>query len=201
VANAADNFNRASLGSNWTISLGGAAINASTDVKGTGAADNVIWWNADSFQGDHSSQVDLSNADAANDGGPVTRHQSGSASFYLYDVSATGGGIYRCSAGSFTLLGAVLGTPAGQTAGHAYKLVSTGSSHEAFNNGTSVGVRPDATHLGGSPGIHCFAATIRWDNWVGGPLTVPPPASARPRYDFFPKAFMRRPGLAPDVAT
>jgi hypothetical protein len=169
VPTATDNFNRASLGTNWTNSLHSLVTNASTDVKGnTAAADNAAWWNADSFASNHYSEAKISNKAA--DGGPVTRHQSGSVSFYLFDcaTSSVSGncGIYRCDSSAFTLLGASFNSNA-NSVGDAFRLDSTGSTHSAIIRGSTITTRTDATYTGGAPGLHCFDTSIRWDDWTG----------------------------------
>ena len=80
-----DNFNRASLGSNWTALWNSHSISASTVLVGnTGGDENASYWNADTPGNDQYSE--LQKVDDFDGGGPTVRVQTGSQSFYLlYD--------------------------------------------------------------------------------------------------------------------
>lgn len=80
---ATDDFNRASLGSNWTTGYGTWTISASTLLHGSGSSENFVYWNADSFGADHYSQIDWSSVGGGSYGGPCVRASgSGYIAFY-----------------------------------------------------------------------------------------------------------------------
>lgn len=171
MASATDNFNRADggIGANWTNSLGTLVI-VSNAVTAGSAGDRAAWRSAESFDADHSSQVTFT---ADNDGGgPSVRNQASGANFYafLYD-SFGNGSIYEVNAGVFTQLGAgySMGT---MGVGQFLKLTATGSTLTPNQNGTDFATRTDATHTGGAPGIEVFNTSVRWDDWIGDPISV-----------------------------
>lgn len=168
MANARDNFNRASLGTNWTLGLSTVAISGSVDVIGTGT-DSSAWWNANTFGGDHWSQITRKDS---NDGaGAIVRHQSGANTFYAWTANVgTGGVMWEVTAGSFAQLGAGYGGLV-TSAGHTIKLDATGSTLTPSIDGVATATRSDASITGGKPGVHCSGTTSHADDWIGGPIS------------------------------
>ena len=168
MTDATDNFNRASIGTDWTMGFNSIVISASTVAKGNTAADeNTAWWNANSFGSDQYSQVEL-RVDA-DGGGPLVRHQSAANTFYVFPTGGATCTLYEVTAGSFVALGAAYSNNAG--VGTVLKLDATGSTLTPSFDGTALATRTDASITGGAPGLHCFSTTISEDNWLGGPLT------------------------------
>lgn len=169
MANPSDKFNRASLGTNWTLGLSTVAISGSVDVVGTGT-DSSAWWNANTFPSDHFSQI--TRKDSIDGGGPLVRHQSGANTFYSFSpFSATQANMYEVTAGTFAQLGA---SYSGLTvsANHTVGLDATGSTLTPYVDGVAVpsGTRSDASITGGAPGVHCSGSTAHFDNWLAGPI-------------------------------
>ncbi len=166
-----DNFNRASLGTNWTNTMNSLDTVSSTVVHGTTSSDNVAYWNANSFASNHYSEVVLPSIQQ--DGGPVIRHTTVGVNFYLFDVDAVdttsnitmflhdGTGFHQ------------LGTNANGTfaINDVIRLDGTGSTLTATQNSIQILQKTDSTLSGGQPGIHCFNTNMQWDNWVGGPIS------------------------------
>lgn len=169
MTDATDNFNRASIGTNWTMGINSIVISASTVVKGNSAgADNTGWWNANTFPTDHYSQVTIS-ADQ-DGGGPSVRHQSGANTFYTLYTNGVVLQIYEVTAGTFAQLGVDYAN--NTVVNDTIKLDATGSTLTPSLNGTPLATRTDSTITGGAPGLHCSDTAISLDNWLGGPITA-----------------------------
>jgi len=164
-----DNFNRGTIGGNWTTTTGNAPLvtSGSTVVKGSaGGANNCMRWSADSFLDNHYAQVTLDNLNAASDDlGPCIRIASGANTFYYFaaDKSVPACRLYKVSAGTFSQLGAdYTHTP---VAGTVYKLDSSGSTLTPYINGVAQATRSDSGITSGWPGIFIFASTIQGDSF------------------------------------
>jgi hypothetical protein len=170
-----DDFNRANggLGANWTTTFNALAI-VSNEVHGSTAGDQSSGcWSADAFLADQYSQVKAVNL--SDGGGPCVRSNLVVAgTFYtLYVQDGATARIYEVTAGSFAALGADFDP--GASAGNVVKLSATGTSLEAFTEGTSKATRTDGSITIGRPGIHAFDTVALFDNWQGGPIFVPDP--------------------------
>ena len=163
-----DNFNRASLGSNWTALWNSHSISASTVLVGnTGGDENASYWNADTPGNDQYSE--LQKVDDFDGGGPTVRVQTGSQSFYLlYDPISPSAVLmlFETSSGSFTQLGANFS--ATTDGNDVLKLSITGTTLTVYVNDISQGTRTSATWSSGRWGIHTFDTAHKQDNWEGG---------------------------------
>ena len=174
MTDATDDFNRAngSLGANWidSPSLSGLVI-ASNAVSSVGATWKLAYWNpaTNTFANDQHSQVTT----GTDIDGAVVRHQSGVSSCYLAFASAGQVFVYRLdSPSTFTLLGSSAVSTV--TPGDTLALIATGTSLQAFVNGTSAtSIFTDATYASGQPGIAANNGTL--DNWAGGPTLAQRP--------------------------
>lgn len=167
---ATDNFNRAdagSLGSNWTDQVNGAQIVSNTARAVTAGADQRVYWNADAFNSDHYSQVDLPNV-FAGAGGPTVRAASGANTVYLLQVSPSGGSyvLYRVVAGGYANIGSGSGTVSPAT----WRLEANGSSIVVICDGSTINTHSDATITGGAAGLYLDTTSTELDNWEGGNL-------------------------------
>lgn len=165
-----DNFNRAALGSNWTLGINTVVISASTVIKGnTASAEHSAWWNANTFPSDHYSQdvVKLANTDG---GGPLVRHQSGANTFYVFLTDGTACHMYESTAGTFVQVGANYTNTLALN--DVLKLDVTGSTLTPSINGTPLATRTDSSITGGAPGVHVFSTVVSFDDWLGGPITA-----------------------------
>jgi hypothetical protein len=175
---ASDNFNRANgaLGTNWTVITGGATIDTNVAETGGVGNDSASYWNADAFNGNHSSQIKVTtlNTDANKDVGVVLRAQSGATTYYEVSVLGPAGAtavirIRKCSAGSNTSLNSGTFTVA---AGDTFKADISGSTITAYVNGVSKLTTSDGAITGGSAGIYTFVDSgtqtdAQLDDWVG----------------------------------
>lgn len=182
---ASDNFNRAdntSLGSNWTtLSSASAPRIASNAVEplGTGFADSVSRWSADSFPNDQYSQVSITtlNTDTNKAGGPCARASSSALTHYVtfgrgpLGASATLA-LRKVIAGSSTQFSATTKTI---NSGAVLRLEVSGTNLTAYINSVSQATATDSAISSGSAGLYLFADTgvitdAVIDNWEGGDL-------------------------------
>ncbi len=181
---AADGFERASLGTNWTksTSLSTLAITSSSDLGPSGGSgtDNAAWYNGSPFGSNHYSEVVLSaNGGGAGDndgGGPLVRHQSAASTFYTWFVdSVTFAAVFEVTTGSFAQLGASYTWP-GATVGDSYRLDATGSTLTPSYKGSALATRSDASIANGAPGVHIYEGPTSpsrlYESWLGGPVSA-----------------------------
>jgi len=173
MADATDDFERASLGANWTVSLGAVTIVGSSDVRGNSAgADSLTRWNANTFNGDHYSEVVVTTGDD-DGGGPAVRHQSGAVTCYAWMMPTTDiWTMYEITAGSYAVLGANYSIAGSTNTGTTARLSVTGSTLTPSIDGGAQATRTDASITGGGPGIGFFATTVSFESWLGGPIAA-----------------------------
>jgi hypothetical protein len=167
VTDATDNFNRASLGTNWTLGLNSIVTSGSTVAKGnSGGNDSSAWWNLDTFGGDHYAQIVIKTD--GDGGGVLVRHQSGANTFYAFLSDGTRCTMYEVTGGTFATLGADYAN--NTVVNDVLKLDATGSTLTPSLNGTPLATRTDASITGGAPGLEVFSTTTTYDDWLGGPI-------------------------------
>lgn len=178
-----DDFNRGSLGANWTNgpgNLSDAAI-VSNAFGGTGTGVDVgAYYSAASWNNDQTSEATLTiepgspanqypnvRVRTASDGDGYiveTFNNNSSVGFYSF---------YRIDNGdTFTSIGADEVTTTAYAAGVAVKGGMVGTTLTYYRNGASVDTRTDATYASGSPGLGVYrdtgaGATGIWDGWSG----------------------------------
>ena len=184
MAFATDNFNRADggVGSNWTaLQNSGGVANGHAIVSNEAAAAAAGYcfsvWNANDFNDDQYSQYKEVNTTAYS--GVGTRMPaSGQVDGYLWTNNfGSDSRLYRGDDGIFTLVASGWSIPA---AGSIIKQTSTGSNHEVFDDGASLGSGTDGTYGTGNPGIWSLDTTAKLDDWEGGDLASVPPDSVFP---------------------
>jgi len=172
---ATDNFNRASLGANWTQvtgSLHNVEIFSSTEARSDGTSNEAAaYWNADTFADDQYSEVVLSYGDGGVDSpdcGPLVRCHASSEQYYLAtcDVWDNIIKIYRNNGGTYTQLGANISATI--AINDTIRLEMVGTTLEVFVNDVSQATRTDSTFTSGSPGMWFWRQRGRLDTWEGG---------------------------------
>ena len=162
-----DDFERASLGSNWTTqpSLSACAIIDSSDLTGTSGQDSGCYWNADSFS---DAQFSKGYGTVDEEGFAVRMTSSG---FYmLLLASPTQKQIYRVDGASFTQLGSNITDT--HTDGSLMEVRAVGNRISYYRDGSEIAFRTDTTYASGSPGLQPYSNTPKIEEWWGGNLTA-----------------------------
>lgn len=178
---ATDNFNRGDggLGANWTTVTGQNAPVISSNEVTTSSGDSAAYWNADSFNDDQYSQLEISAISVAC--GPIVRAASGAHSFYVFMHYFTSEfRIYKAVSGSYTQLGASYAI--GASANDILKLTVSGTTLTPSINGADQATRSDSDLSSGSAGLRVSNTSDKVDDWEGGnvaggttvaPTTIP----------------------------
>jgi hypothetical protein len=196
---ALDDFNRADggLGSNWATQTGENAPSISSNKCRTTLLESAARWTADVFDSDHYAQAAIATGSAGWAMGPSTRCQSGAQSFYTAQTSDDNGNgsgdsinLYRCVAGSFTLL---QGITDAHVIGDVIRLETQGTTLRVYKTGVQVGTNTtDSSLSGGAAGLRIYInGTAYLDDWEGGNLGAAGKARPlfRPSVRFFRRSF------------
>jgi hypothetical protein len=166
-----DDFNRAdaaNLGANWTELTNGAKIVSNRAVGDDGSYTyQWVYWSANTWNNNQSSQCVVGTTGTAWDEGPVVRVAAGVDGYLAMCHSSGFRRIYRRDDGSFTLLANFDGAVA---SGDTIKLDANGSTLEYFRNAGSLGTTSDATYASGAAGIsvsNVEGTNDYVDEWVG----------------------------------
>jgi hypothetical protein len=188
---ATDNFDRGTLGANWSSATGTAGYTIVSNEAAPSAspsAEEAIFWNAESFAADQYSEVTFVTGSNSAYIGPAVRCSSTSGgNYYGFYGDPNDRYLVRVVAGAWSQL-ATLGT--GFTNGQLLRLVVQGDTLSAY-----VGTTPENLTLwtsvtdpnltSGAPGLTSWANNNsgRLDNWTGLNLSassmVPPPRRAQ----------------------
>jgi hypothetical protein len=133
--------------------------------------DALAWWNADSFNNDQYSQVQITAGTPAsgNTIGAAVR-ASGAGATRNHYVLQTSDGLWKCINNNWTNIFGEKGTD-GETwaIGDIVRLEITGTGWVAKHNGVQYNSGTDASLASGAAGCHTFGGgNIRGDNWEGG---------------------------------
>lgn len=163
---ATDNFNRADggIGTNWTAQQSTFNVLSNQCVP-SAAADTQAFWNADSFNADHYSQVVIAtNNDYAGVAVRCSGTGAGSNSYTWLNASL---GIYKLVSGTYTNIQGGNAISGGDT----IKFTAEGTSLKIFKNAVQLNTTlTDSTHDGTSsaPGIYAFqVGAPALDDWEG----------------------------------
>jgi Concanavalin A-like lectin/glucanases superfamily len=181
-----DNFNRASLGSNWTsytTGSGGWSINGSDTITETSndTVHRYLEWNANTFSNNQFSQITITSLASAG----ANRYLDACVRFqstdpdkgYCYSVQRSGSsycGLYRYDGGSVTALSSTGGANCIDP-GDTIRVEAVGSSITAYKNGSVIaGPFTDTTYTSGLPGIATYQnnGQVKGDNWSAGDLGI-----------------------------
>lgn len=193
---ASDDFNRGSLGSNWTIANGALTIDSSSYLIGNSGGDhNWGVWNADTFGADQFSQVKIHNLYAAEgqNGVFVRALNSGRTSYIFSSHTPDGVGAWRLyrviSAGYTFLASGTSGANVGDILRIEVENISSVVTISCYGGAagttlltTDAGTNPyedtDGNQLlTGQPGVAIYNnhSTNLLDDWSGGDLGEEPP--------------------------
>lgn len=171
---ATDNFNRVSLGTNWTTLTSHKAITIDGSAQyAVGTVDldvNAAYWNADSFANDQYAQIKFVGDISV---GASVRCSGGNC-YVGYIQNATTLKINKDTGGTFATLGADF-TITSLVSGDIVKITATGGATttlEIFVNGSSIGTRTDSSSpfTTGSAGIWTYRNSSLFDDFEGGNL-------------------------------
>ena len=174
-----DNFNRASLGSNWTQQPGDSGtvvIDSSTRIAAQDGADAYAYWSASLFSADQYSQAKLVNVNGSDDSGVYVRGSSVEKTFYWFTWLPSGSSwdIHKYINGVFTNL--ISTTSGAAQVGDVMKLTAVGNIITAYVNGVQKLQVTDSSITDGAPGVYVGSSDTYIDDWEGGSigsLTVP----------------------------
>lgn len=164
---ALDDFNRGSLGANWT-GVDGTPTIVTNEASGGDINGNLAYWNADVFNDAQYAKVFNASGASAN-GGPATRV----ASLRGYCIIATLGDVklYRIDGNESYALLQTLDASVGVADGSLLQLDSNTSTHKAYRDAVQLGTdQNDATYTSGSAGWFLFGTGPKLDDWEGGNL-------------------------------
>ena len=146
-----DNFNRAALGTDWEVTKGGWAINASTTARPTdNFAYNTMRRAEASFPADQYAQA-LCEVNSNGDGGVAVRQDS-SGNCYFVLANSTTPTLWERVAGANNFL-ADYSESMSDDVGETIKLVVAGTALEVFHGGSSRVTDTDASLSTGKPGL------------------------------------------------
>jgi len=182
-----DNFNRASLGTNWTANNGAWSIQGSVDLQETSAAAAayLLRRSLEAYPSAQYSQGKIVNTNASTDRGMgvgVRISTAGAVTGYFANFLGTAAGprINKVIAGTVTNLAAGSVTRA---LNDVVRLEVRGSVLQAYVNGILRATVDDPSVAAGAPGfaneLQSAAANLeRYDDWEGGSLMVGPVLTA-----------------------
>jgi len=172
-----DNFDRTSLGSNWTTAFGSMTIvnGAYASNKSSYPQDSGAYWNASAFSPNHYSQATLNLTDNTSYAGVLVRGGAGSGyfcyaaqQFLFLEKMVEGGETQLATSNSYTY-----------QAGDVMRVDVYGSTIRCLINGNVKFSVSDGELTSGYPGIAGTFATHtntgdNWsaDNWTGLPLVI-----------------------------
>lgn len=192
---ATDNFNRASLGANWTQRRsfdGDVLIVTSTHAQG-GFPDAQATWNADTFPDDQYAQAKLAawGTVYAQWAGPVVRMtgskptSTDTRSFYAYEAYDGGGAtehrIRKLVSGTQTVIWSEATTAFAN--GDTLRLEVQGTTLRAYRNGSLVRTETDSSLTSGEAGVTA-GADVGLDDFEAGALTAAGGQAPRSTHQF-----------------
>ncbi len=161
-----DNFNRASLGPNWSFNVNSLVINASTTCRGgTAIAHNAGFYNVVGWPADQYSQVKIA---SLNDvvGAVCRAGAAGVDTFYVFLSGGVQTQIRKHLAGIETTL--ITGAPA--SVGDVLRLEVKGQTLTGYVNGVKRLTVSDSSIASGSAGLYFTGTNGLGDDWEGGSL-------------------------------
>jgi hypothetical protein len=185
IAVATDNFNRASLGANWTAISGSSyEISASTVVRLLSGGNQPARWNANTFNADQYAQIVFTSPGTGAFGVSCRIDTGGADTHYsFYSYSGTGGRwLFKRVAGAQTVLAS---DALGSVNGDVLRLEIVGTQVTAKINGTILFQITDSSIASGAAGMvgGGTVQTTQGDNWEGGNMSGGASTTALTRAD------------------
>ena len=175
MADYTDDFNRASIGANWTVQSG--TYNTSSSLYLRLHCDSItgsIYYNASgAFAGDAYSQVVSASNDSYFGIGPTISCVAGANTFYFFEVNTGGSALVKVVAGSASNLAT---GGAGDASGTGtYRLERVGNTLTAKIGGTTIFTVTDNSSpiaAGGYAGCggEGDSSSFLIDSWAGGDI-------------------------------
>ena len=172
--NASDNFNRSSLGSNWTQQPGDSGtvvITGSAYCAASGSPDAFAYWSVGTFGNDQFAQAKIQNiTNWGDDAGPAVRMSASANTCYrfVWLPGTNRWNLERVSSGSITNLDyATFPTPQN---GDIVKITAIGTSIRGYINGQLICQATDANIASGQPGIYVGDSTTWLDDWYASEI-------------------------------
>lgn len=171
TATASDNFERASLGGNWSTPSGvnaGQILNSSVWSGTTDAADNISYWSATAFGTSQYSKATIGDG-GDSDAGLVLHMQADSAGYFCDFYQGNWHIFRRTAAGVLTDIGAY--SASNPATGTVIELRINGNNVEFYLDSTLRINVSDTTYRSGQPGLYnYYNATnrITIGSWEGG---------------------------------
>ena len=169
-ASATDDFNRASIGTDWTTLTNQSTltINSSTLVAGSSSGRNGMYYNATTFTDDQSSQITIT-TNHDNNCGPAVRMSASAETAYVavMSIAASTVTLRKLSAGTFSDITSVSETCAN---GDTLKISVSGTTLTVDHNGSQIISTTDSDISTGQPGIFIYSTVARGDDWEGSDL-------------------------------
>ena len=151
-----DDFNRASLGSNYLLTQGTAmAIQGSTRLQpnDTGLSHSTIVQTTNTWCRDHYAKITLTSVESSNYCGLAVRADpNGTATMYFFHVSGFDGSVGKFVDGAYTSLYSNVSLASANN--DVIELRIVGSLLTAKKNGTTVFETTDTSIVTGNPGVH-----------------------------------------------
>lgn len=172
--NISDDFERASLGGNWTARMGTPGISGSSDFVGTAGAENMAIYTASSTNEDQYVEGTISAMSSGNEAWACVRMTgSGNVDGYCYETDGTFGDIVEVINGAWA--GALATGTVFPSVGDRIRLEAQGAVLRAYINGQLVmqvtdGATVKAT---GYPGLATWASgtpTSTFEDFAAGAM-------------------------------
>src|SRR5262249_55957028 len=146
MTDATDDFNRGSLGGNWTTYAGSPTLSGTA----LNAGGYSIRRTAETFGADHYSEIVITEANT-NGLCAVVRISDDNNYYYIYPNGSGFVQIWKKVAGGFSSVTSQFA--ATQGAGTTYRLEATGSTIKMYVNGSLITSQTDTSLTTGGPGI------------------------------------------------
>ena len=171
MATKTDDFERATLGGDWTNGPSSwndmTIVNSSEAEVGTNATDCMCYWSESTWDDDHTSEITIHSPANFDFIGAIVRAADRNDCYDAAHRSTTEISVfYIDSSKSFTLLGSQF-TVSTMSTGDKIRLEVVGSTLELFLNNVSQGTRSDSNISSGSAGIAGFRNTGEIEDWTG----------------------------------
>lgn len=166
-----------SYSANWTMSISTMQVLAATDdVYGGNSgspAPSSAFWNADTFNADHYSQITVSSINTTSSWIGVCCRATASGNLYSFEFNGSSAESNEYNSSVYTNKAS---TTSSFVASDTARTEASSTSIVCKRNGSTISALSftDSTHTGGSAGISCYynSSDSRLDNFEGGNLAA-----------------------------